>query len=172
MTQNTATKGRLDQKNNLTKTGGGKFMKKIQNNKKGFSLVELLIVLAILAIIAAISISIFANVLENQRQRADKGAASFIQSAIQTYMVESGDTGLTGITTTDLQAIVNSLKVAVEFTNPDTGEDGTYGPYCKESTLAETKSDKYEGGFDVTIDTAAQSVSVVPSEDAATFTVN
>ncbi len=165
MTEKTATKVRLDQKNNLTKTGGGKIMKKIQNNKKGFSLVELLIVLAILAIIAAISISIFANVLENQRQRADKGAAAFIQSAIQSYMVESGDYNLSGINNTSLGGIVNSLKVAVNFTNPDTGESGNYGPYCKNSTSAATKSTKYKNGFDVTINKAAQSVQIVPGNN-------
>jgi prepilin-type N-terminal cleavage/methylation domain-containing protein len=35
---------------------------------KGFSLVELLIVLAILAIIVAVSVSIFANVLEKSKK--------------------------------------------------------------------------------------------------------
>jgi len=169
MTQNTATKGRLDLKNNLTKTGGGKIMKKIQNNKKGFSLVELLIVLAILAIIAAISISIFANVLENQRMRADKGSAAFMQSAIQSYMVESGDYNLTGIAHGNLNAIVEALKNTVNVTDPSTNEIGAYGPYMKKSTSSEKKSKTYNG-FEVEISGSTQSVQIKPGSNS--FTIN
>jgi len=138
-------------------------MKK-ERKQNGFSLVELLIVLAILAIIAAISISIFANVLENQKQRADIGQASFIQSAIQTYFLESSDTDFSIINatdTTDLDVVINGLKQ--ESTAPDGNK---IGPYIKDFYLAKIQSKKYEG-FLVTVNKNAESVTVVPSDNAS-----
>jgi type IV pilus assembly protein PilA len=108
-------------KSSTIKFEGGTIMKKKLNNKKGFSLVELLIVLAILAIIAAISISIFANVLENQRIKADKGQAAYIQSAVQTYLTESDDINLTNLSISSIEDMVGTLKngVILMVTNMD-----------------------------------------------------
>ncbi len=128
-------------------------MKKKLNNKKGFSLVELLIVLAILAIIAAISISIFANVLENQRIKADKGQAAYIQSAVQTYLTESDDINLTNLSISSIEDMVGTLKNGVNI------DGDKYGPYLKSEYDGKTKSKKFQG-FEVTIDKNAQSVEV------------
>ncbi len=148
-------------KSSTIKFEGGTIMKKKLNNKKGFSLVELLIVLAILAIIAAISISIFANVLENQRIKADKGTAAYLQSAIQTYMTESDDRELEGLDTSTVDTIIADLKESITF--PTTDGD-KYGPYLKSDYDGKVKSSKY-GGFKVEIDKAAQSVEVRPSTE-------
>ncbi len=151
-----ASKGSCIKKSKYLKIGGGNNMKKKMNNKKGFSLVELLIVLAILAIIAAISISIFANVLENQRVKADNGQAAYIQSAIQTYLTESDDVNLQNLDETSLASIVSNLKNTINFNNTE------FGPYIKSDYNVGVKSKKFKG-FDVNIDISAQSVEVKTS---------
>ena len=69
-------------------------MKKMLRNQKGFSLVELLIVIAIMGVLAALAFSMFAGILGNSRRRADERTADQIAKALTFYIVESGDTEL------------------------------------------------------------------------------
>lgn len=69
-------------------------MKKMLRNQKGFSLVELLIVIAIMGVLAALAFSMFAGILGNSRRRADERTADQIAKALTFYIVESGDTKL------------------------------------------------------------------------------
>ena len=69
-------------------------MKKMLRNQKGFSLVELLIVIAIMGVLAALAFSMFAGILGNSRRRADERTADQIAKALTSYIVESGDTKL------------------------------------------------------------------------------
>lgn len=69
-------------------------MKKMLRNQKGFSLVELLIVIAIMGVLAALAFSMFAGILGNSRRRADERTADQIAKALTFYIVESGDTDL------------------------------------------------------------------------------
>ena len=60
-------------------------MKKM--NKKGFTLMEMLIVIAIIAILIAIAIPTFTNALDKSRQRTDEANARSLKSLIATvYM--------------------------------------------------------------------------------------
>lgn len=54
-------------------------------NKKGFTLIELMIVVAIIGILAAIAIPKFANLINKSKEGATKGALSTVRSAIQVY---------------------------------------------------------------------------------------
>ena len=69
-------------------------MKKMLRNQKGFSLVELLIVIAIMGVLAALVFSMFAGILGNSRRRADERTADKIAKALTFYIFESGDTEL------------------------------------------------------------------------------
>src|SRR5690606_34051191 len=69
-------------------------MKKMLKNQKGFSLVELLIVIAIMGVLAALAFSMFAGILGNSRRRADERTADQIAKALTSYIVESRDTEL------------------------------------------------------------------------------
>ncbi len=57
----------------------------MKNNKKGFTLIELMIVVAIIGILAAIAIPKFADLINQSKEGATKGALSSVRSAIQVY---------------------------------------------------------------------------------------
>ena len=60
-------------------------------NKKGFTLMEMLIVIAIIAILIAIAIPTFTNALEKSRQRTDMANVRSLKSlAVASYMAQDG----------------------------------------------------------------------------------
>ena len=80
--------------------------KKAKENKKGFTLAELLIVVAIIAVLVAISIPIFTSQLEKSREAVD---AANIRAA---YAEISAD-ALTGDLPTDMTKYDVTLKQTV-----------------------------------------------------------
>jgi len=142
---------------NLTKIRGGKVMKKMLKSKKGFSLIELLIVVAILAILAAVSINLFGGVLKKQKVKTDEGAASYIQTAIQTYIHETDDDTLK-LSGTSKPKFEDALKFLSKKNNliPLNGDpQGEYGPYLNSEEAKLSQQDKV---LKVTIDNDTQSV--------------
>jgi len=69
----------------------------IHKNNKGLTLIELTIVLAILAIIAAILIPMFIGTTDRARLRSDIQSARVIQNAMDLFLLERGQT-VTGAT--------------------------------------------------------------------------
>ncbi len=57
----------------------------MKNNKKGFTLIELMIVVAIIGILAAIAIPKFADLINKAKEGSTKGGLSAVRSAIQVY---------------------------------------------------------------------------------------
>ena len=63
--------------------------KKVKENKKGFTLAELLIVVAIIAVLVAISIPIFTNQLEKAKEATDlANVRSAYAEAVANYLTE------------------------------------------------------------------------------------
>ncbi len=60
-------------------------------NKKGLTLIELIAVLVILGIIAAIAVPTIGNTINNQKERAATAEWSAIQSAAELYAVQNTD---------------------------------------------------------------------------------
>jgi len=75
--------------------------------KKGFTLLELLIALAILAIIAAILIPNFFATTDRARLRSDIQSARVIQNAIELYRAERG-----AAPTGDMNTILTNLQAS------------------------------------------------------------
>lgn len=90
-------------------------MKKMLKNQKGFSLIELLIVIAIMGVLAVIAFSMFSGVVSNSRKKADRTQGGNIQKALVAYIVDTGD------------AYLEELKYSAPTldankTNPDDGD--------------------------------------------------
>jgi hypothetical protein len=81
--------------------------------------------------------------------------ASYLQSALQTYITDSDDSNLTRITNDSVADIVNGLKNTII----DNIANIEYGPYLKSDFNYGTKSKKYQG-MEITIYNTAQSVDV------------
>jgi prepilin-type N-terminal cleavage/methylation domain-containing protein len=56
-----------------------------KRTKQGFTLIELMIVVAIIGILAAIAIPKFADLINKSKEGATKGALSSVRSALQVY---------------------------------------------------------------------------------------
>lgn len=61
-------------------------------NKKGFTLIELIVVLAVLGIIALIAVPRFLNVQENSRLSSDETAAASIAKAAELWYAQNDST--------------------------------------------------------------------------------
>ncbi len=111
-------------------------MKKMLKNKKGFSLVELVIVIAIMGVLAAVAISMFTGMIQRSRRRADDVRAQQIQKAVVTYIAETGDGDLSELKLVgasgdaQLDDLLKKLQIKHTITLPNsTTED--FGPYLE-----------------------------------------
>lgn len=64
--------------------------KLFRRNKKGFTLVELVVVIAILGILAAIAVPRFLGSLDTAEENADQSTLSAVSSAVSLYYMEHG----------------------------------------------------------------------------------
>ena len=96
-----------------------------KNNKKGFTLAELLIVVAIIAVLTAIAIPIFTNQLEKARESTDAANIRSAYAEIATALVagdldySTGDTltvsgGKTATVTTALTTATGTFVITVD----------------------------------------------------------
>lgn len=144
-------------------------MKKMLKNKKGFSLVELVIVIAIMGVLAAVAISMFNGMIQRSRRQADNTRAQQIQKAIVTYMAEVGDMELAQMNggaakPTNVDVIIEWLQEQHEVEFSDGSKDYV-GPYL-ENIRGEKKADNYNpqqsgmNGWDITVNTQTGEVQV------------
>lgn len=80
----------MKQQGNKHKKGTSKMLKKKLNNKKGFTLAELLIVVAIIAVLVAISVPIFTSQLDKARTSTDEANVRAAKAAATTIMLDNG----------------------------------------------------------------------------------
>ena len=71
-------------------------MKKLLRNKKGFTLMEMLIVVAIIGILVSVSIPVFSGQLEKAKEATDKANERAAKAAAVTQYLTNGVTGTTG----------------------------------------------------------------------------
>ena len=66
-------------------------LKNLRKNKKGFTLIELIIVIAILAILAAVAIPRLGSMTGKAKQSADVASAKSIANAVSIIIAEDGE---------------------------------------------------------------------------------
>lgn len=86
-----------------------KFMQKRLNNEKGLTLVELLAVIVILGIIAAIAIPSIGNIIQNSREKAVIADAQNVLAAANLYFIENPEAESVSITETENNLIPEFL---------------------------------------------------------------
>lgn len=160
-------------------------MKKILKQNKGFSLVELLIALLIMAVIAGTAITLFGGVLETSKGGADRETAESIKRAILTYMNASNDTKLNALNKTSDTTLISSLSKRIEITDDGAGGlqssvtsgttidisvvKGTFGPFLERENIKPTQDGKT--GWTITVDPVTQIISV-EATSGGSLTVN
>ncbi len=95
-------------------------------NQKGFTLVELIVVLAVLAVISAIAVPRFLEVQETAKLDSDYATGAMLSKAAELYLADDShkDTDLDGKTAVELQGLLKTT--AIKFTSKDfIGKEGT-----------------------------------------------
>lgn len=93
-----------------------KNLKKRLKDQRGLTLVELLAVIVILGIIAAIAVPSIGNIIENSKKEAIKADALQILGAAKIYNAEYGELPKDGAKLDDLKDYIDSLTTFKEFT--------------------------------------------------------
>ena len=167
-------------------------MNKLLRNNKGFSLVELLIALLIMAVIAAVAITLFGGVLQSSKASADKETAENIKRQLLTYINISGDEDLStlGGDGANAQTVINYLTQKISITTagstrtvafasiqadgttgapvPSTNAvgtdaiDGEYGPFL-DGTKILTPAERLKLSWTINYNAGLQRITVVSS---------
>lgn len=87
------------------------------NNKKAFTLIELLAVIIILAIILIIAIPAIGNIIKNSKQGSFNADVKMMEKAAKTYMSKAGDTSLNEIVI-PLQTLIKKNYIS-KIVSPD-----------------------------------------------------
>ncbi|MBE3579605.1 MAG: type II secretion system protein [Caldanaerobacter subterraneus] len=66
------------------------FVKALNKDERGFTLIELIVVIAILGILAAIAVPRFTGTVSSAREKADKASAQIIAEAAARYVMDKG----------------------------------------------------------------------------------
>ena len=113
------------------------------NNVQGFTLMEIIVVIAILGALAALAIPRFTGVLANSQEKTDMANIRIVESAIELYQAEKGELD-SAVDTFD--ELVTELNGAGYLKNSDLkavseGKIFTYDAGTNKINLADDPSD-------------------------------
>jgi type IV pilus assembly protein PilA len=90
-----------------------KNVKRVVRNKKGFTLVELMVVVAIIGVLTAIAIPVYNNVTDNAKAKADAATLKTIQTAVTMYMAANEGKWTSAAVGTDFYCLVSTYLAEV-----------------------------------------------------------
>lgn len=140
-----------------------------KNNKKGFTLVELVIVVAVMAVLVAVAIPTIGSIKNSATDSVNKSNAKTIESIIK--LAETDGTFEDGVTTLSDSAIAQKIYEAkLGITKPASGDAPTF-VYNKKTGAVTVGSDSAPTGDGVsyctiTFTDATGTVSVKSNDEA------
>ena len=142
-----------------------------KTNNKGFSLVELIIVIAIMAVLIAVLAPQFLRYVERSRFQKDMTAVGELQHAMQ--VAASNETAIAAITTWPVTATIAHATGEVTWTNAAEGDAfvneinttimGAAGTRCDLNFTSTTIT----GGTDITIDITDGGITTLTNTNTA-----
>ena len=99
-----------------------------KNTKKGFTLVELVIVVAVMAVLVAVAIPTVSSITGTAREQVAESNARTIESMLKLKEAElaKDDDGTVELTTEQVEAAINDAKLGIEegtfYYSPDSGK--------------------------------------------------
>lgn len=136
-------------------------MKNKKMNNKGFSLVELIIVIAIMAILVGVLAPVYTQYVERTRKSSDVNGVADIATAMETTLIDFSSRGVTG----SITATIPADGTAVTFTSTDTGT----------TTMADAVEGIIGTGFHLTANwsstTNTSLVATIDTNGSVTYTV-
>jgi len=100
---------------------------KERENVRGFTLMEVIVVIAILGALTALALPKFTNVMVNSQVKTDQANVRIVESALELYRAENEDKLPTGITT--FSNLVSALSTAgyLKTASITSASGGTFG---------------------------------------------
>ena len=104
-------------------------IRKLSSSERGFTLVEILIAMAILGIVAAVAIPTVANIKSRSETKANAGELSNIQAALDSMMSDQEREDVTAIA---IGSATTNMGIFPDATYRLNG--GLYGDYMRQAT--------------------------------------
>ncbi|WP_312279254.1 type II secretion system protein [Oscillibacter sp.] len=117
-------------------------LKAKKNSKKGFTLMEMLIVVAIIGVLVAISIPVFTSKLDDAKKAADEANMRTAKAVYAVYMLSASDDA-SGLPATGTTGVYYFNASTGKFQIKGTDDNKAYKAQSTDSATSRTKDTSY-----------------------------